>query len=134
MNTANLSKKSKPSNREIREARKLKEIRERSDKVKDFTTRLDRLEKVLEILSLDHISVNDHLLVALKDPAIYHALNHLFENPLHYYHCFNNAFHHLQFSEMVQDLKTPWGDVVRAFAEVKDSLLNAHLNTVNSIH
>ena len=96
----------------------------------------DFLEKVFGALIAakhEHISMTDPLMVALQNPEIYHALNYLFESPLHTYHCFNNAFQFLPFDEMAWHKVTPLVDVVRAFSEVKEATLSAHLNTVNSI-
>lgn len=129
MNT-NVKNKPVPSNNQFCEACELEAL------VKQVKAKGDFLEKVFGALLAakhEHISITDPLMVALQNPEIYCALNFLFKNPLLYSQCFNKAFHHLQFGEMVKDVETPWAEVVRAFAEIKDSLLIAHLNTVNSI-
>lgn len=80
----------------------------------------------------DYIRLDDHIMRALQNREIYHSLNHLFETPLHYYECLHFAFELLPFDEMCGAQDTPLVDVIRAFNEIKDSLLITHLNAVKS--
>lgn len=130
MNATKLKKISLPSNSDFSEASKLEDL------VNQVKAKGDFLEKVFGALvpiHHPHINMSDHIMIALQDPEIYHALNFLFETPLHHYQCYNNAFHYLPFDEMCGHRDTPLADVVRVFSEIKDSLLAAHLNSVNVI-
>jgi hypothetical protein len=127
--SAKLKNKPVPSNNQFCEACELEAI------VNQVKAKGDFLEKVFGTLIAakhEHMRLDDPIMVALQHPEIYHALNYLFESPLHTYHCFNNAFQFLPFDEMAWHKVTPLVDVIRAFSEVKDSLLSAHLNTAKS--
>lgn len=102
------------------------------NRINEIRAQNDLMESVLYRTEYPHVSMTDHIMVALQNPEIYHALNSLFETPLHHYHCYNNAFHHLPFDEMAWHKETPLVDVVRVFSEIKDSLLSAHLSAAKS--
>lgn len=118
MHNANVIKNSLPINNESFDIENL---------VNQVSAKADLMEHVLKALipvTHPHARINDPLFLALQNPAVYYSLNYLFETPLEHYKNFRTAFSLLPFDDV-----TRFGDIIQAFLQLEEALLEAHLNS-----